>query len=198
MSEDNDQNKLVEFDIKNSDPEAFKKQPAKSEVIVHKLALIKKVREISKGDWLLTQDILQDIEAQYIAENETNKKPTSQKSIDLLKEEIEKRYAEDEELKTLLIDSIPSAVAIRKWRLLDGWDEAVWIKAKNGAIFNQSNRHKVMMAMHRKACDGDVAAAKVWLTMSGDYSDKMDINTDKRLDTYREINEILHKKKVEE
>ena len=40
-------------------------------------------------------------------------------------------------------------------------------------------------------------AAKIWLTISGDYSDKIDV-TDKTVDTYRDINNILHGKKNEE
>jgi uncharacterized protein YggE len=84
---------------------------------------------------------------------------------------------------------------------MDGWDEAVWSKLRSNAMFNHNNRYKVIDALLKKAIeDRDVSAAKIWLTLSGDYSDKMDINTDKRVETYREINSILlnNKKKNSE
>jgi hypothetical protein len=40
-------------------------------------------------------------------------------------------------------------------------------------------------------------AAKLWLTLSGDYSEKMEIN-DKTVDTFREIQSVLQRKSRED
>lgn len=202
MEENNNQNKPLDLNGREPDSQPFTNQtpvnPPKEDLKTIKVALFKQVKKLSEGEWLLTQEILQEIEANHLVINPDAKKPTAVKSIELLKTEIENRYKEDEELKTLLIDSIPNLSRILAWRKLEGWNEAVWSKLRTTNMFNNENRFKVMNSMFKKAVDGDVQAAKIWLTLSGDYADKMDFNTDKRLDAYREINSILHNNKKKE
>jgi ABC-type antimicrobial peptide transport system ATPase subunit len=202
MSEENNQNNPFDLNGRNPEAQPFNKQSpidssARNIARAEKVAILKQVNKLSQGEWLLTQEILQEIEANLLVLNPDAKKPTLNKSIELLKAEIENRYKDEPELKSLLIDAVPVPARIGAWRKLEGWDEAVWSRIRTTKMFNNENRYKVMDSMLKKAVDGDVQAAKIWLTLSGDYADKMDLNTDKRLDAYREINNILHNKKKE-
>lgn len=198
-------NKKFDLDGRDPNSQPFEKESSLNNEPVEDLnqkrelkrKLTAKVKALSSGEWLLTQEILQEIEAYYLVSTKDSKKPASIKAVDLLKEEIVKRYSEDEELCKLLVESVPNSQNIRRWRQIEGWDDAVWAKLKNNNMFNNQNRYLVMDSMLKKALEGDVSAAKIWLTLSGDYSDKMDINTDKRLEAFREINEVIHKKKEE-
>jgi hypothetical protein len=82
----------------------------------------------------------------------------------------------------------------------DGWEEAVWKKVRGDQLFSPEKRAEVIEALRQRAIDpkkGSDSAAKLWLTMSGDYSDKMEVN-DKGLEAFREINSIIHRKKSQE
>lgn len=177
-------------------------EPKKPEDLWHekkmyKLSLVKKVKELSKTEWLLTQEILQEIQASLIVNDPSGKLPHPTKMLDFLKEEIKTRYEDDVEIKELLLESLPTVQRFRQWFKVDGWDDAVYSKLRTGKLFSKEKRAAVIEALYRSALDGKESAAKIWLTLSGDYSDKLDVNTDRKLEAYREINEILHKKKID-
>lgn len=164
---------------------------------IAKLEAVRAVKKLSNGDspWSIPQEILQEIMASHTVSNPDRQPPLTQMT-DELKKEIEARYADDEELKNLILSSIPDVRQIRQWVKKDGWDEAVWGKVRGDRLFSADKRAQVIESLRLRAIDKSDVAAKIWLTLSGDYSEKMEVN-DKTVDTFREINSILHKKKNE-
>lgn len=166
-----------------------------AEKSVAKLEAFRAVKKISNGNspWTLTQEMFQEVMAGHTVANPDSLPPLTQ-MVDELKKEIEIRYAEDEETKNLLLESIPAMRSVREWVKKDGWDEAVWGKIRADGLFTAIKRAQVIESLRSRALDKSDVAAKIWLTLSGDYSEKMEVN-DKSVEQYREINKILHGKK---
>lgn len=187
MDENNNNNK-------DSDSEELKRAYQREQTIT-KLTAVRAVKKLSNKDspWTLTQEIFQEVIAGY-----TVKDPDSiPKTPDLIKDlnkEICARYKDDEEMRDLLLASIPAAKSVREWVKLEGWNEAVWNKIRGEGLFTPSKRAEVIESLRKRALDKSDVAAKIWLTLSGDYSEKMEVDN-KTADTYREINKILHSKK---
>lgn len=163
-----------------------------------KLQAVKAAKALNNSDspWTLTQEIFQEIQAAYLVAN-PDSKPHTTKMVEDLKNEIERRYTEDEETKKTLLDSIPSITSVRSWLKREGWEEAVWQKVRGDQLFSPEKRARVIESLRQRAENKSDQAAKLWLTMSGDYSEKMEVN-DNTVDTYREINKILHNKNQDE
>lgn len=177
------------------------KDPTKKEYgekAVVKLEAVRALKEISNPDspWTLTQEVMQEICAGYIVANPNKTTPVTT-LVEDLKKEIETRYANEEEKKKLILDSIPSVQSVRAWLKKDGWDEAVWKKVRGNSLFSPEKRALVIEALRDRAMDKSDLAAKIWLTLSGDYSDKMEVDN-KSADVFREINSILHRKSRDE
>jgi len=159
-----------------------------------KLIASRKVKELSEdSEWSILQQLVQEIEADFIVKDQ------KQYSVELLKklleEEVERRYKEEPDKLEILLDGIPSRYSISLWRKKKGWGEAIWTKIRGTGLFTSEKRAKVIESLYDKAVQRkDTNAAKLWLTLSGDYSEKLDIRTDIIADKYKEINEILHKK----
>jgi hypothetical protein len=169
-----------------------------SDKAVKQLAAYKVIKQISGDDakWTLTQELLQEVMAGHTVSNPDKLPPLTQ-MVDELKKEIEVRYVDDEELKQALLDSIPAMRSVREWVKKDGWDEAVWGHVRGEGLFTASKRSQVIESLRVRALDKSDVAAKIWLTLSGDYSEKMEVDN-KSIDTYREINGIIHGKKKQE
>lgn len=165
---------------------------------VARLEALKAVKALDNSDspWTLTQEIFQDIVAGHVVANPDKLPPVTQMREQLLKE-IEARYKDEDELKDLLIESVPEARTIRKWMKKDGWEDSVWDKIRGDQLFSPANRAQMLEALRVRGLTKSDQAAKIWLTISGDYSEKLDV-TDKTVDKFREINSILHKKKKDE
>lgn len=165
---------------------------------VERLAALKAVKALDNSDspWTLTQEIFQDVVAGHIVANPEKLPPVTQMREELLKE-IEVRYKDEDDLKNTLIESVPEARTIRKWIKKEGWEDAVWSKIRGDQLFSPANRAQMLEALRIRGIEKSDQAAKIWLTISGDYSEKLDV-TDKTVDKYREINNILHKRKTEE
>lgn len=179
-----------------------KKNPEETigEKIVTKLEAIKAVKALSNANspWNLTQELLQEVHASHIVKD-PEKSPSVRQMVEDLKREIEARYKEQLETKELLLSSIPSLQSVTNWTKKEGWEEAVWKKVRGNSLFSPEKRAQVIDSLRRRAIDPKKPsdqAAKIWLTLSGDYSEKLDV-TDKSLDAYREINKILHSKSKE-
>src|SRR5690606_40355581 len=71
-----------------------------------------------------------------------NKLPPITQMTEELKKEIEARYADDEETKKILLDSIPEVRQIRFWVKKDGWDEAVWEKIRGDNLFSARSEER--------------------------------------------------------
>ena len=148
------------------------------------------------SDWTITQELLQEIMAAHTVANPERLPPLTE-MVEQLKEEIEKRYQDEPGMKDVLLKSIPAMRSVREWVKKEGWDEAVWGYVRAEGLFSAANRAKVIKALGERAIDRSDAAAKIWLTLSGDYSEKMEVDN-KSADIYREINSILHSKKKQE
>jgi hypothetical protein len=155
---------------------------------------VKKISD-KNSNWTLTQEMLQEIMAAHTVTN-PEKLPPLTEMVEQLKQEIERRYEEEPNIKDVLLKSIPAMRSVREWVKKDGWDEAVWGYIRVEGLFSAANRAKVIKALGERAIDRSDSAAKIWLTLSGDYSEKMEVDN-KSVDIYREINSILHKKKNE-
>lgn len=172
--------------------ETKENQEEKSEV-AKKLEAIKKVKELTKESaWTIPQDILQEVVAGYTVADPNNI-PKTPKLVEDLKQEITRRYDYDHSLRDTLLYSIPNDHRyIREWMKKDGWETAIWAKVRMDGLFNSSKRAEVIESLRKRAIDRSDVAAKIWLTLSGDYSEKSDTADTKTVDTYREINKILH------
>lgn len=162
-----------------------------------KLAL-KRVEQLSgESRWNILQQICQEIEAFYISKNE--KKPNLDTMLDThLPNEIKTKYPEDnlefKELRDALLDAIPSRMTLHKWRAEKDWDEAVWGKIRGAGLFTADKRAVLINTLYDQANAGNVTAAKIWLTLSGDYQEKAE-NRNDVVEQFREINQILHGKR---
>lgn len=180
-------------DNNNSDNSTSKK-------IVEKLNHRKAVKLLSNNNskFLLTQELLQQIQATHLVMNPEKKVPVTQ-LITELKDLIKDMYSDEPDTMTVLIDSIPSEQTVRSWLKQPGWNESMWSFVKTDQLFSSGKRASVINSLYKRSIEGDDVAAKIWLTLSGDYSDKLDVSgKDKALDAFREINEVLHRKKYED
>jgi hypothetical protein len=170
-------------------------EKSKSQLAQEKLESVRIVKKLSgDGRWTLVQEVLQEIAAAHTIKDPSQKLPPANKLKEELLEEINRRY-KDSEYLDILVSSIPSDVSIRAWIKKDGWDDAVWSKIRTEGLFTKEKRAEVIESLRIRALGRDTTAAKLWLTMSGDYSDKLDVAGDKTLDIFRQYNEALHKKK---
>jgi hypothetical protein len=173
-------------------------QMVKAELAAEKIRAAAKVRELSKGkDWTILQDIAQDIIA-----NHTVKDPNSRAEIAEVRRqlitEVEYRYQNEPELKQVLLDGIPSADSMMAWTKKEGWEQAVWKKIHETGLFSKERRAAMINALFTRGLEKDTTAAKIWLTLSGDYIEKSQVdNKDATVERFREINSILHKSKKE-
>ena len=179
-------------------PKQLQKEEVKakaSEKLLTRVEAQKAVKSLSDPDskWTLTEELFQEVMAGHIVANPDQLPPVTKMREQLI-EEITKRYKDEPEVQQVLIDSVPEARSIRKWLKKEGWDDDVWSRIRGDRLFSAANRAQVIEALRVRAMDKSDTAAKIWLTISGDYSDKIDV-TDKTVDTYRDINNILHGKK---
>lgn len=165
---------------------------------VQKLEAVRAAKQLQNpnSQWTVLQEVLQEIIAGHIVSNPDTVPPAT-KLAEELKTEIESRYADDDETKDLLVSAIPQPRAIREWMKKDGWEDAVWSRIRGEQLFSHEKRSQVIESLRVRAIEKSDVAAKIWLTLSGDYSEKMEVN-DKTIDTFREINSILHNKKKSE
>jgi len=173
----------------------MKKKQTQEKAKIKSLAA-QRVKELSgDSDWTILQQIVQEIESDFIVREQ--KQYSVEKLRELLTEEVELRYNDDETLKQELLDGIPSRYAISLWRKKKGWEEAVWGKIKDTGLFTPEKRAAVIRALYEKATTTkDTNAAKLYLTLSGDYVEKGDGRSSDVMDIFREINQQLHKNKT--
>lgn len=191
-------------DTNNNDPknpvdefagEDIKKIRAEKSAI--KLAAVKAANKYNKdgSKWTLVQEILQEIIATHVIAD-PNAKPYIKVLSEELRTEIQIRYADNEEMRTILLDAVPSDNSIQNlWLKKEGWEEAVWAKVRGTGLFSKERRSQMVNALFNRGLDKSDNAAKIWLTLSGDYSEKGgEVSKNQTLESFREINEILHKK----
>lgn len=160
---------------------------------VENLQLVKAMK--TDSEWNLLEEILQDVISIYVVQDPEAKLPAVRKLREDLVNEIKTRYKQDITVKDLLLEAVPSEVTIGKWIKKPKWEEAVWARIRTDGLFTKEKRAKMIDSLFKRGLDKSDNAAKIWLTLSGDYSEKLDITQDKAAERFREINEILLKKK---
>lgn len=160
---------------------------------VENLQLVKAMK--TDSEWNLLEEILQDVISIYVVQDPEAKLPAVRKLREDLVNEIKTRYKQDVTVKDLLLEAVPSEVTIGKWIKKPKWEEAVWARIRTDGLFTKEKRAKMIDSLFKRGLDKSDNAAKIWLTLSGDYSEKLDITQDKAAERFREINEILLKKK---
>lgn len=151
----------------------------------------KKIKAISEGKWNIVQRLLQEIEADCILRQaKDNKMIEFKEKYDLLKLKIETEYADDPELKEVVLDYLPTPRGVLNWTKLNGWNDEITAVLRKEHLFRNETRAEVIMSLYKKAVSGDTQAAKVWLTMSGDYTDKVDV-ADSKFEKYKEYTQAL-------
>lgn len=148
---------------------------------------------IGDSEWTILQIIAQEIIATYICQDKA--RPTIEKLQQHLKEEVALRYKDDERVRDILLEGIPTVYAISLWLKKAGWDDAVWSHIKQEGLFTSHRRASLINALYERGKDKSDTAAKLWLTMSGDYSEKVDMHSDNTIDQFREIQQAIFKKK---
>lgn len=151
-----------------------------------------KALEDPDAEWTILEDLLQEIQAGYLVANPDVKPPVT-KLVEDLKKEVRNKYSNQPKAMDLLLNSIPSHVSLRLWLKKDGWDDAVWKKIRDDALFSPAKRAEVIQALHSRAIDKSDTAAKIYLTLSGDYKENDD-KDDSVIETFREINKVLQGK----
>lgn len=166
----------------------------KQELAQLKSLAIKKIEHLNgDSEWTLIQQIAQEIEADHKIRNQ---KLSLDNHVELLKQEIANRYNEDPVTRDLILEAVPSKVSVHHWKKKKGWEEAVWVKVRGEGLFTSDNRAKIIQKLYEQAAiDGNVTAAKIWLTLSGDYSEKDTSGRNEVLDVFRNLNEAIHSKK---
>ena len=159
---------------------------------VENLKLVKALK--TDSEWNVLEEILQEVMATYVIKNPDAKFPSVRQLLEDLTKEIECRYSEDTETRDILLAAIPSNPTASRWIKQPKWNEAVWDRVRDGGLFTKEKRAKMINALFQRGLVKSDNAAKVWLTLSGDYSDKLDITQDKTVEKFREINEILLKR----
>lgn len=182
--------------IKIKTPEEHKAEIAEKAIV--KLAAVKAAKKLKNPDsnWSLVQEILQEILASHKVAN-PDKIPKTPQLKEELEKEISKRYEDEPETRTLLLEAVPSERSIREWFKKSGWDEAVWDFIRKSGLFTAQKRAELINALFQRGVDRDTQAAKIWLTLSGDYVEKSEVN-DKTTDTYREIQKAILANKEDE
>jgi hypothetical protein len=167
---------------------------------LEKQDMARKLKGLNEGKskWSLTQLVLQEVMAKYVILNPNGPMPKFTSLYEELKEAIKEKYEEDPELRDFLLESVPGYVSCREWPKKEGWQDAVWAIIKDTGMFTKERRAAMIDALYRRGVEKDTVAAKIWLQMSGDFVEKSEVTSkDNTLDKYREINQVLHKKKNE-
>jgi hypothetical protein len=182
-------------DKKNGKDEVTQKR---EEARTARLVSLKKVRAMkSDSDWNVLEEIIQDVMATYVVQNPDNPQPAVKKLREDSETEIKLRYESDHETRDVILEALPSEMTLGKWIKQPKWNEAVWDRVRTGGLFTKERRSQMINSLFERGVTKSDNAAKIWLTLSGDYSEKLDITQDRAVEKFREINEILLKKKKE-
>lgn len=160
---------------------------------------LKELQHKENKEFNLLQEMAQEVEAEHICTGAKN--PISVEALRRrMLEIIEDFYKDDPAMRELLLKCFPNFKTLYAWRNKPNWKEAVWGRVKVEGMFTVGKRVAVVEAMFKKAVEkGDHQAAKIWLTLSGDYKETED--KDKKnaaVDIFREINSKIKAKSSED
>lgn len=181
----------------NDEPKDVTKKREKAKKL--RLVNLAKVRAMkTDSDWNVLEEIIQDVMATYVVNDPEGTRPSVKKMREDVIAEIKLRFNSDPETRDTVLEALPSEMTIGKWIKQPKWNEAVWDRVRTGGLFTKERRSQMINSLFQRGMEKSDNAAKIWLTLSGDYSEKLDITQDKAVERFREINEILHKKKIDE
>ena len=174
---------LVEEVSEQSDKTKEKSVRERAKLVIQSLS--------AQGKWHLLQEYLMDIQADgKLKQSQGQKFPTYAEQQILLHKRIAEEFDEDHETRDLLIGYVSTPKTLSRWTQLPGWNDALIDKMKRTGLFTAEDRAAAIKAMLDKAKQGDVQAAKIYLTMSGDYTDKVDVS-DQKFEKYKEYANTL-------
>jgi len=150
-----------------------------------------------KGSFTLIQQIALDIEGNYRL---LEKKLSARELKENIVVEIKERYKSDKPIAKELEEYVPSVQTISKWRNTKAWEPAIFGSIKDTGLFTIEKKAKIIDSIYIKATEkNDTNAAKLWLTMSGDYVEGKDSGkSEDSMDLYREINSAIFKSKEDD
>lgn len=162
-----------------------------------------KLAQLSSGKWLITQEILQDVQAAAIIEAKgvASNIPSLTQQIESLKEAINIQFTDNIELRDFLLESLPSNQTIWRWTKTKGWDSSVMEKVKSIHVFSPVNKTSMLTALYEKGLlKGDVRAMELYFKLSGDLvpADKAQRSKEEekqKEDIYDTFNNALRKAK---
>jgi hypothetical protein len=144
------------------------------------------------NDWDIAQQTLQEVQSVYLVQDPDIRFTANARVVEDYRKFVAKKYEHEPELRDALLICTPSLLSLSKWFKNPKWNDAVWKRMKDSTLFTPEKRTAMINALYKKGVSGDTSAAKIWLTLSGDYSDKMDIKSDSTVEKYKEFNKILH------
>jgi hypothetical protein len=171
----------------------------KSAQIKDTLSAQKTVSELfPSGMWTPVQLILQEIQANLKLEEVLGAKPTNfKKQVELLKKEINDRYEDNEELRNVLLQSVPAYRRVSKWTKTLDWEKAVWSIIQGHEAFNNKNKLSLIMMLFQKGMEKqDVRAADLFFKLSGELTAPAKEGAkSKAQKDFEDIQKALHSKK---
>lgn len=167
---------------------------------VTEISVKKRVDQLprSSADFNLFQELLQEVQATDISESiESDSNVPLSKQIDKLKQVINQKFADDDTIRSLLLEYFPADSTIYNWVATDKWKNAVVTKVKSSFNFNEKRRARVFNAIYEKATQHrDMKAAELFCKLSGDIQSAGTATKDTSgKDTLEGFNKILHGKK---
>lgn len=157
------------------------------------------LRELS-GDkkWTALQSMMIDIYADgKLKMAEGQRFPTGRELQELLKRKIETEYSDNIKFRTGLLNCVPTVRTLHRWAKLEGWNEDVMKKLKAEHLYSPEDRASIIIALKKEAQKGDVMAAKMVLTMTGDYDEKGQVS-DEKFNTWQKYVNAMGRKKPDD
>ena len=155
----------------------------------------RKLEELSTGSFNVLQVMLQEIQANdsVIVMGGGAKVPLTTQ-IEVLKQKVEAAFTEDEDVKALLLECIPSYSTVRRWMELPTWEDAVFQKIKHKDLYENVNKATVIKKIYDRAINGDMRAAELYWKIGENFYSK-ESKKDTKDDVYDDLNKVLHNKK---
>lgn len=115
--------------------------------------------------------------------------------IEKTKELISERFSDNEDLVRILLESVPSKVAVHGWTKKAEFKAEVERRMRDDSLFSQDKRALMIQNLYNLGLmDKNMKAAEMWLKMSGDLTPQVE-NKDKTLKEFQEFNNALWTKK---
>lgn len=153
------------------------------------------LKDCSNTEWTLYEETLIKIEVMFrtqVLMGELDKIPPLTKRVVKMKELIEKSFSDNEELASILINSVPHDRIINDWVNKPKWKQEVDKRMRDETLFAPENRHQMIQAIYREGLGGSAKHAEMYLKMSGDLGRPAE--KDPLEKTFERVQNALNKK----